>query len=232
MTSISELFALQEIDLAIAADRASIADIDSRAGEPEELTEARAAARAAQEALRDAEHKFKESEFEADELKAKIDPLEKKLYQGGMPPKELEDLQADIDSIKRRRSALEDAALAAMDALEAAQQAAADTGRTLDQLIEQHGAEREDMGQRREEIEAEIARLEGEREEAASEIDASLLALYEKLRENKGGRAVAKLEGGACQGCRISLPMNVQQRARAGANVVQCPSCERILYMI
>ena len=231
MTSISELYALQHLDLAAAADHAAIADIDARLDEPEELTEARVAHRSGQEALREAEHKFKESEFEADELKAKIEPLEKKLYQGAMPPKELEALQADIDSLKRRRSTLEDAALAAMDALEQAQQQASEAEQRVNQLIEEHGAEQEDMGLRRQEIEAEIAQLEQEREEAAAEIDPSLLKLYETLRTNKGGRAVAKLEGGACQGCRISLPMNVQQRARAGNAVVQCPSCERILYM-
>lgn len=232
VTSISNLYALQELDLAIAADQAAIADIDSRLDEPEELTEARVAHRTGQEVLRAAEHTFKESEFEADELKTKIEPLEKKLYQGTMPPKELEALQLDIESLKRRRSALEDAALAAMDALEQAQRQASEAEQRVQQLIEQFGAEQEDMGARRQEIEAEIARLDQERAEAAVAIDPSLLKLYETLRTNKGGRGVAKLEGGACQGCRISLPMNVQQRARAGAAVIQCPSCERILYMI
>ena len=233
VTSISELYALQELDLAIAADRAAIADLDSRTDEPEELVEARETFRTSQETLRAAEHKFKESEFEADELRRKIDPLEQKLYKGAVTaPKELEDLQADIDSLKRRRSTLEDQALAAMDALESAQQQFTDAEQRVHTLAEQYGVEREDMGVRRQEIDAEIARLGQEREEAAAEIDPALMALYEKLRANKGGRAVAKLEGGACQGCRISLPMNVQQRARAGATVVQCPSCERILYMI
>jgi predicted nucleic acid-binding Zn-ribbon protein len=34
-----------------------------------------------------------------------------------------------------------------------------------------------------------------------------------------------------CQGCRISLPMSVLQRARTGVSVVQCVSCERILLL-
>jgi predicted nucleic acid-binding Zn-ribbon protein len=36
--------------------------------------------------------------------------------------------------------------------------------------------------------------------------------------------------GGACSGCRISLPMNLIQRAR-GDELVQCVNCERILYV-
>ena len=233
MTSISELFALQELDLALAADRAAIEEIATRLDEPEELVEARQLLVQGREELREAEHQFKESEFEADELKRKIEPIEKKLYQGSVTnPKELQDLQADLDSLRRRRSELEDKALAAMDALEQAQQRATEADRTLGELAEQHGVERDDMGARTGELEAEISKLLPDREEAAGEIDPSLLRLYEILRTNKGGRAVAKVVGGACQGCRISLPMNVMQRARAGSDVVQCPSCERILYVI
>jgi len=37
------------------------------------------------------------------------------------------------------------------------------------------------------------------------------------------------VEQGLCQGCRISLPMSIVQKARAGVGLVQCVSCERIL---
>ena len=233
MTSISELFALQELDLAIAAGRAEIEAMATRLDEPEELVEARQLLVQGREELREAEHQFKEREFEADELKRKIEPVEKKLYQGSVTnPKELEDLQADVESLRRRRSELEDKALAAMDALEQAQQRFAEADRSVGELAERHGVEREDMGARTAELEAELAKLQQEREEAASEIEPSVIKLYEVLRTNKGGRAVAKVVGGACQGCRISLPMNVTQRARVGGDIVQCPSCERILYVI
>lgn len=233
MTSIPELFALQEVDLAIEAGRAAIDDIASRLDEPEELVEARGLLVQAKEELRAAEHRFKESEFAADELKRKIEPVERKLYQGSVTnPKELGDLQADLDSLRRRRSELEDKALAAMDALEQAQQQLTDADGKLGELAEQHGVEREDMGARTVALEEELSNLERERESAAAEIDPSLMRLYEILRANKAGRAVAKVVGGACQGCRISLPMNVLQRAKAANETVQCPTCERILYVI
>jgi predicted nucleic acid-binding Zn-ribbon protein len=40
---------------------------------------------------------------------------------------------------------------------------------------------------------------------------------------------VAHVERGMCKGCRITLPMSVLQKARAGVGLVQCVSCERIL---
>jgi predicted nucleic acid-binding Zn-ribbon protein len=41
---------------------------------------------------------------------------------------------------------------------------------------------------------------------------------------------MARLDRNLCLGCRISLPVSTVNRARAGAVVVQCPNCERILF--
>ncbi|MER3420422.1 MAG: hypothetical protein C4290_07815, partial [Chloroflexota bacterium] len=73
-------------------------------------------------------------------------------------------------------------------------------------------------------------RLHKQRLAHAGRVPPQFLALYERLRSIKRGQAVARIERGVCAGCRITLPTTVQQRARAGAQVLQCPSCERILY--
>ena len=120
---------------------------------------------------------------------------------------------------------------AAMETLEQAQQALAEAERELQQITEATQAEHGELRGRGQQLEAEIAGLERRRTEQAAEIEAGLLRLYDRLIEIRQGRAVAKVEGGACQGCRISLPMNLIQRARAGTDIVQCSSCERILYV-
>ncbi|OGO53154.1 MAG: hypothetical protein A2148_11075, partial [Chloroflexi bacterium RBG_16_68_14] len=176
--------------------------------------------------------RFKEREWEADELRRKIEPLEKRLYQGTVQnPKELADLQRDVESLKRRRSELEDRALEAMEALEQAQQAFADAERELQEAEERQRIEQEELRGRRASLDGEITALEAERRQQASGIDERLVHLYDHLSATRQGRAVAKVEGGACSGCRISLPMNLLQRARTGNELVQCSSCERILYV-
>jgi hypothetical protein len=210
-----------------------MADAASRLGEPEELVEARDAATERRQELRAAEKQFKEREWEADDLRGKIDPLEQRLYQGSVHiPKELEDLQREVDSLKRRRSELDDQALEAMEVLEQTQQALADAERELQELTETSGAEQGELRGRQAHLEEEIVELEGRRSEQVARIDGSLLRLYDQLLDSRQRRAVAKVEGGSCQGCRISLPMNLLQRARSGSGVVQCSSCERILYVI
>ena len=71
--------------------------------------------------------------------------------------------------------------------------------------------------------------MEEDRSSRTTGMDSSALGLYAALRQAKQGRAVAKVERGSCQGCRIGLPTHMVQKVRAQESLVQCPSCERIL---
>jgi predicted nucleic acid-binding Zn-ribbon protein len=78
-------------------------------------------------------------------------------------------------------------------------------------------------------IEPEVVRLQEQRAKQSKGVDGAALNLYQLLRERRDGQAVVKVERGMCQGCRITLPMSVLQKARSGLGLVQCVSCERIL---
>ena len=232
MTSIADLYRLQEVDLALQSARDDLTDVQSRLGEPEELIEVRHAAEERQEAQRVAAKDFKEREWEADEQQRKIEKPEQKLYEGKVSnPKELEDLQKDVESLKRRRIVLDDEAFAAMERLDEAERALAEAQRHLEELTGTTGVEQDELRARQSTLEGEIASLEGQRAELAAGGDEVLLDRYDELRAGRQGQAVAKVQGGSCQGCRILLPVNLIQRARVGDEVVQCNNCERILYV-
>ena len=232
MSSIAELYALQEVDLALDVSRAALDDTRSRLDAPDQLEESREAAQEGQTGLKVARKSFKELEWEADDLREKIASLEARLYEGSVTePKELADLERDVESLKRRRSELEDQALEAMETMDEAQGSAEEAQGSLEQQTDASEQEHQTLLSRQSTLEEEIVALEQRRSEQAHGINGSLLPLYDRLRANRQGRAVAKVAGGACQGCRISLPMNLLQRARSGNDVVQCTNCERILYM-
>jgi predicted nucleic acid-binding Zn-ribbon protein len=232
MSAVAQLYALQQVDLAIESRKNALQEAEAKLGSTEELDAAREEAAATKEALRVAEQNFKEREQEANDLMTKIEPLEKKLYQGTiLNPKELDDLQHDIESLKRRRSQLDDQAIEAMDALEVAQREHKEASEQLDELERDSQAGQTKLRAEMAALEAEIAEQQSERDEEASEIDPELLKLYDRIASIRQGRAVAKVEGGACQGCRISLPSSLVQRARGSSSIVQCTSCERILYV-
>jgi predicted nucleic acid-binding Zn-ribbon protein len=233
MTRISDLFDLQEIDLEIDARRAAINEAESRLGESEEV-EAAAGAVAEREAeVEEIRKKLKASEWEVDDLTNRIKPLEKKLYDGSVHiPKELASIEEDVRSLQARKRVLEDRELDVMSALEEAERALAAAKAEHASLAAAWEAEQQRLKKEKEALTAEVAEFEDRRVAQRSRIDGEALALYDGLRAKHQGRAVAKVERGTCGGCRISLPMSLLQKARGGSDViVQCSSCERILYV-
>ncbi|HXH21270.1 MAG TPA: C4-type zinc ribbon domain-containing protein [Dehalococcoidia bacterium] len=230
MTSAADLFGLQEIDLARDSRRALIADIDSRLAEPQELIVARERVQSAEAEIEAIRREQREVEAQLDDLDSKIGTLEKKLYDGSIRnPKELTDLQKEVEHLKQRRRALDEQGLALMErsdeaaaALEKARQQAAELERAWRQDVA-------DLKATQERARREVSQLDEERQRRIQAMERDVLSLYEALRPKKAGRAVARVERGACQGCRLSLPTHVVQRARSAGTIVQCPSCERIL---
>ncbi len=231
MTWINDLRRLQESDTALDSRRASLADAEVRLGESEELIAARAHEEALAAALRQARAAQKDIELEADDLKSKIAPAETKLYSGAIKsPKELADLQADIDQMKRHLSAVEDRDLEALTALEAAEGEHRVTAAELAALDAAWSDEQAGLKERIETLTTEIAEYDTERGEQVAGITPEMLRTYNHIRIAHQGRALAKLDRNLCTGCRISLPTNVVNKARTGNALVQCPNCERILY--
>jgi uncharacterized protein len=231
MSWIEDLKTLQELDTALDSRRASYDDAQSRIGETDEVIAARARAAETAEVLRAARAAQKDVEIEADDLKAKIAPQETKLYSGAIKnPKELADLQADIDQLKRHLSAIEDRDLAALATLETAENDDKAASAELTVLDTAWREEQAELVARVERLTSEIAEQDVQRTEQASRVDPKMLDTYNRIRRAHQGRGIAKLDRNLCTGCRISLPSNMVNKARIGNALVQCPNCERILY--
>ena len=231
MTWINDLRRLQESDTALDSRRASLADAETRLGESEELTAEREHEGALAAALRQARAAQKDIELEAVGLRSKIAPAETKLYSGAIKnPKELADLQADIDQLKRHLSAVEDRDLEALTVLEAAENEHRAAAAEFAALESAWSDEQAELKERIDTLTTEIAEYDAERGEQVAGITPEMLRTYNHIRIAHQGRALAKLDRNLCTGCRISLPTNVVNKARTGNALVQCPNCERILY--
>jgi predicted nucleic acid-binding Zn-ribbon protein len=77
---------------------------------------------------------------------------------------------------------------------------------------------------------AEIERLARERTERARDVEARSLALYEQLLKGRRGVAVAAMTGEICAACHVRLRPHIAQVVRRNDEIVQCESCQRILY--
>jgi predicted nucleic acid-binding Zn-ribbon protein len=231
MLRIADLWQLQEIDSALDTRRASLEDAEARLGGSEELDDARATLATRQAELRVAESAQKDIDLQAEDLRGKIGPAEQKLYSGAIKnPKELADLQADIEQLKRQLSAAEDRDLEALSAVEAAQAAMREAQDAVDRIETAWREEQSELGSRAEQLRADIAEYEAQRMGRVEYIDPDVLKRYEHVRRAHQGKGVARLDRNLCLGCRISLPVSTVNKARAGNALIQCPNCERILY--
>jgi predicted nucleic acid-binding Zn-ribbon protein len=146
-------------------------------------------------------------------------------------PRELENLQSEIESLLRRQSDLEDVELDVMERLEAAQARLKEAGSERAAI----STDIEAVTTRRDAALAEIAELSDaaaqRRAAVIADQPADLVELYERLRAQHGGVGAAALRRGQCQGCHLTLntvDLNAI-RAAAADDVLRCEECRRIL---
>jgi len=231
MTSIRELVLLQGIDNEIAARRAVLEDIGRQLADTAVVDALQEHAAEVAVRLRGGEHAQREADYEVEAIAAQIAGVEGKLYGGTVRnPKELSSLDQEVNSLKARRGVLEERALVALGAAEALRQKAGAVGQALDAAQEERRSLEAKLAAQQGQVNAELELYTTQRSGIAGQVPAADLDTYARLLVMKQGRAVARMERAVCQGCRINLPMTIQQRVRANQQLVQCPSCRRILF--
>ena len=79
-------------------------------------------------------------------------------------------------------------------------------------------------------LEAELARLTARRTDQQANTEPRALAVYEQLLKGRRGVAVAQIVRDTCMACHVRLRPHVAQLIRRNDELVQCESCQRILY--
>jgi predicted nucleic acid-binding Zn-ribbon protein len=80
-------------------------------------------------------------------------------------------------------------------------------------------------------IETEIQLIQAQWQEASKVVKAEYLDRYTRLRESKGGLAVAKIENDVCTGCRLSIRPQASIELRKYRTLLFCDNCARIMYV-
>lgn len=169
-------------------------------------------------------------EHDISSIDQRIQAEQGRLYDGSvMNPKELQAIQAEVASLRSRKSRLEDEELGQMERREElekrlpALEAALNEARQ--QLDELEAASEREIG----EIAASVEQRRAERERLAEEFDEELLELYEDLRAGKRGVGAAALRDGVCQGCHEKLSPLYLDRLKRREGIRRCEYCRRIL---
>ncbi len=172
------------------------------------------------------------AEADVEQVRARIDRDRNRLDSGMVnSPRELENLQSEVQSLHRRQSDLEEVVLDVMERLETAQSTL--TGASAER--EQLATELTSVSAARDAALAELgeqsAKASDRRVEVGSAIPADLLDLYDKLRTQHSGVGAAALRQHRCQGCNLTLNTVDLNAIRAAPDdeVLRCEECRRIL---
>ena len=184
--------------------------------------------------VRDLAREVAKAEGDVEQVRARADRDRARLDAGTGSAKDLQALASELDSLARRQAVLEEIELEAMERLEDAERSHERISGKLSELSGTVSALEAEVDAETAHIDAEAAQVEAAREEAARGLDAGLLALYSRLREQRGGLGAAALRGSRCEGCRLELnPTDLAAiRAMRPDDVARCEECGRILVRI
>lgn len=226
-----KLYRLQQIDTQLDRIRGRLAEIESALAEDQLLIQARQDLEQAAARLEREQKDLRRAEQESLDQRVKIEQTESTLYGGKVrSPKELQDLQNEVAALKRYRSVLEDRQFECMMAVEEAEEDHRRASTRLDEVQARFDQHHIDLVSERLSLLAELGHMETERAAAGSSISAEEMQLYEDLRRQRRGVAVAKVSDRSCSACGSMLSAALLSTARNLNQITRCTACGRILY--
>ncbi len=231
MNQSSQLYQLQKIDTQIDRTTTRLAEIARELAADETVRAAQQNLEAAKRAQYKVQQNLRSIEQDAQAVRIKINTSESSLYGGKIRnPKELQDIQTEIASLKKRHAALEDSQLEAMLELDEAESElkSAETALTATQAT--HTSQQAGLLGEQSQLQKKMDRLQVERSATLGSILPENLEIYERLRKQKRGVAVAAIEDNACAGCGTSIRPAELQSARSPDQMAYCSTCGRILF--
>jgi uncharacterized protein len=231
MSQISILYRLQQIDSQLDSARTSLQNIENKLNDDAIIKAVKETVAQAEENHQTELKRMREAEYKSQDTHNKIEHSEASLYGGKIQnPKELQDLQNEIASLKRLISNLEDKELEAMMAVEESEarlnQAKEAFNEVQSKQIEQYAS----LVGEKNKLVAQVERLEAERKATLPPISPAELELYEQLRKTRKGVAVSKIATRACTACGATLTAAMVQSIQSTGQLIRCPNCGRILY--
>jgi hypothetical protein len=207
------------------AEREELGRIEVRLGQLRDVLVA------AEAAAHDVAVEQRKAESDVEQVRTRAARDQERLDSGSVSPRELENLQHEIGSLAKRQSDLEDVVLEIMERAEAGQRRVADLTADVTRAEEQHTELAAKVGAAEADLDAEAAKLTGQRESLVGGLPADLVALYERLRASGNGVGAAAIKQRRCEGCRLELDISELNTIRAAPPdaIVRCDSCRRIL---
>jgi len=177
---------------------------------------------------------LRRGEVDVETVTDRIKKDEARLASGNATPKELEQLQHEVGTLKKRQEHLEEIELEIMirsDAIVVRSNTLNTDLASLQTLKDEISGR---LKNATDEINKVIADKNTARNLVANQLEKPLIELYEKIRGNGGGVGAAALVGNKCNGCNLAINAVEMERIKSLAKdeLLRCEECRRILVRV
>lgn len=225
------LFQLQKIDLLIDQNLQQEKSINLALSNNPALKAAEKRLEEANLAFHQASSDLKQTEESAHSKQIKIEQSESSLYKGSITnPKELRDLQAEIASLKKSLTQIEEVQLQQMAVLEEAEKHINIARSEHEAALKKAESENSTLFSDLQAVAKTLEKLKVERAVAIQQLSTDSIAVYENLRKAKNRIAITQVEDESCSVCGSEIRPNEIQKSKSSASLAFCPGCGRILY--
>lgn len=146
--------------------------------------------------------------------------------------KEYETAMRDLDTGQKQIAAFETQVVEIMDELEGVEKELAERAEEIDTLDGKREAAISEFEATIKADKAEFDEQTTHRAGAFSTLPARLANVYDRLAQrSRDGIAVAEVVNGSCSACFVLLRPQVQLNVKKGDEIITCENCTRILYM-
>lgn len=230
--NLTNLYELQLIDTQLNSITVEIASIEKKLKQNQQVLSVTKCLEESQKVEESEQRTLRQIIEEIDQKKIKLSQSDAMLYSGKVQnPKELQDLQLEIQSLKKIIAKLEDKQLDQMIRLEEAQSQVEQANSTLNSISSQFETSKSQLAARRNVLTSDEAMLKKKREVVLQSISPDLLKHYETLQSRKNGLVIVLLENDACAACGTQLTPSERQEVRLTNVLFHCPTCGRILHI-
>lgn len=227
---IDTLVSLQEIDrrnrersLKIEAIERTAADLDAeRTAKQTEVDAVRASADATGVQRRELEAVLQEEERRLKERRMRLTRIRN--------DKEHEAAQREIDGLKELSSRHEEELITLMEQTESVDGGLKEVEAELQEILDRIEAHNSESDGQVEALGKEIEAEKAERERVAGLLKPNVRKRYETVFSRRSGLAVVEMSHDICSGCNMSIPPQMANEIRKGKSLIDCPSCQRILF--
>ncbi len=136
----------------------------------------------------------------------------------------------EIDLAKKRKDSLEESLLEVLEKVEQNENEQKALQDRVGEIEQSFAQAKGNLDSEISSLDQELSSLEHDHNELTSEVDRALLTRYLKLKSLRKGFAVAKVQDGACLGCRLQLPPQLVAEVKRADELLNCSYCHRILY--